>query len=169
MDQNNIRKTTIFTGIIYLLLAIVFIPASITLLLTAKGLILAGALMALLTGIACLIAFFRNISFRKEITQIEQLHIQDEDAETGTKVSWQLNSAAWNRFLIKEAKRRRSGLLLESALVIILGSVILMFSRPVGFYMSLLFTVPLALVYYLIKYRTLFAKLPEKTLSLPLL
>lgn len=163
MDQQSFKQTSRITSIIYLLLAILLLPMSIMVVISADGLVLLGGLVMLLTGISCLVAFIRGFSQRAEITAIEQKHIQvsqspvlPEDA-----VSWQLNTTEWNHFLNTEKARRTKGLLFESGLIIIVGSVILIFSRPVNFQMSLFFSFPIAVIYYLIKYRTLVSKLPK--------
>lgn len=169
MDQKTIRKTSTLTGIIYLVLAILLIPLSISVLIAAKGIILLGALVVLITGISCLIAFIRNISFKKEMTRVEHLHMHDSGTQNSQNLSWLVNPEAWNRFLKEETKRRSTGLIVETALIIIVGSGLLMLSRPVGFYMSLLFTIPLAVIYYCIKYRTLLSALPKKGITVQVL
>lgn len=165
MDQNTIRKTSVLTGIIYLILAILLIPVSISVLLVAKGLIFAGGVVILITGVSCLIAFIQSIAFRKEIKQIEQQHTQTAADEPGVRVSWLVDKTVWRSFHQTEKTRRIGSLLFESALIIIVGNVILMFSRPVSFNMSFLFTAPIALIYYLLKYRSLLSKLPNRDQS----
>lgn len=159
MDQNSIRKTSLVTGIIYLILAILLVPMSISLMLQASGITFIIALTFLITGVTCLLAFIRNIRYRKEIESITLKTLPTTQAEV---ISWDINPTEWADFYTTETKRRTGNLLLESVVVIIAGSVILIFSKPISFKMSFLFTVPIGLIYYFIKHYTLLAKLPKK-------
>lgn len=74
------------------------------------------------------------------------------DATTNNEIlilaNWQYSKEEWNTFMKWENNRRKSGILLETFVIAVFGSVILKFLRNAGWLESILISLAFAIIYW---------------------